>query len=303
MRTVSVCLVLGLLAAAGCGEKPAGLITRLSDEAPASAAAPPPSRIAGVMSPATKQDSADSAPAANQDKNFVRKIIYTAEIDLIVESLEKAERELNRLVAGDKGYVSEMNIQGQPGSSRTGTWKLRVPVDRFDGFLEAAAGLGELENRRINSQEVTEEFYDLEARIKNKKVEEARLLKHLEESTAKLKDTLEVEKEVSRVREEIERMEGRIRLLANLTSLTTVTIVLHERLNYVPPQAPSFTTTIARTFAASVQTLTNTGKAVVLFVVAIGPWLPFLLLALVIALRLTRRAGLRLRARPASSTS
>ena len=80
-----------------------------------------------------------------------------------------------------------------------------------------------------DSQDVTEEYYDVEARIKNKRVEEERLLKHLEQSTGKLEDILKVEKEISRVRGEIERQQGRLQYLDKLSALTTVTITLHER--------------------------------------------------------------------------
>jgi uncharacterized protein DUF4349 len=290
MRSVLCCLVVALAAAAGCSNEAGAPGSPAADEAPA-ALATAPARAETATSEVTKSKSADLGPAAGgEDEAIARKIIYTAEIALIVESLDKAERELSRLVQAGKGYVAQMDIRGQPGSSRTGTWKVRVPVGRFESFLDAVASLGELENRQISSQEVTEEYYDLEARIKNKKVEEARLLKHLEESTGKLKDTLEVEKEVNRVREEVERMEGRIRLLTNLSSLTTITVVLHERLHYVPPRAPSFGTTIARTFETSVQVLIDAGKAVVLFAVAIAPWLPLIALAAWLVWRLSRRA-------------
>jgi tellurite resistance protein len=65
--------------------------------------------------------------------------------------------------------------------------------------------------RSLNSdaQDVTEEFYDVDARLRNKRVEEQRLVEHLKKSTARLQDILAVEREISRVRGEIEQMEGR----------------------------------------------------------------------------------------------
>jgi SAM-dependent methyltransferase len=141
-----------------------------------------------------------------------------------------------RLIPQFGGYLAQAEVTGAPGEPRSGKWKVRVPVARFDAFLEAVVALGELIGRKTDSQDVTEEFYDLEARTKTKKVEEARLLKHLEESTGTLKDTLEVERELGRVRGEIERQEGRRQLLANLADLTTVTISIQERRDYVPPR-------------------------------------------------------------------
>ena len=89
-------------------------------------------------------------------------------------------------------------------------WKIRVPVDQFESFVQKVVALGELERTLRTSQDVTEEYYDIEARIKNKKVEEERLLKHLEKSTGKLEEILAVEREISRVRGEVERLQGRL---------------------------------------------------------------------------------------------
>ena len=127
------------------------------------------------------------------------------------------------------GYLARMEVAGSPGLPRSGRWTARVPGARFEAFLDAVAGLGELVSRKLDSQDVTEEFFDTEARIKAKRVEEARMLKNLEESTGSLKDILEVEHELSRVRGEVEQLEGRLRLLANLTDLTTVTIAIARR--------------------------------------------------------------------------
>ena len=84
------------------------------------------------------------------------------------------------------------------------------------------------------------EYYDLEARIKNKQQEETRLLKHLADSTGKLEDILAVERELTRVRGEIEQMQGRIRYLGNLSALSTVTLNVTEVRNYTPPVHPTF---------------------------------------------------------------
>lgn len=207
-----------------------------------------------------------------------RKIIYTAELEVVVEDLGTSEAELTKLVRQYGGYLAESSVAGTAGSHRSGRWKVRVPVERFDTFVDAVAHLGELQKRATGSQDATEEFYDLEARLKNKHVEEDRLIKHLEETAGELKEILEVERELSRVREEIERMEGRRRLLENLAALTTVTINLFERNDYIPPIAPTFGQQIARTFNGSVEALVSLGKAFVLLAVALAPWLPLLLL-------------------------
>jgi hypothetical protein len=87
-----------------------------------------------------------------------------------------------------------------------------------------------------------------------------------------------VESELGRVREEIERMEGRMRFLTDRVMLTTVTITAREQQNYVPAQAPSFTTDIKQTWTRSFRELQRFGRACALFVVSLAPWLPLLAL-------------------------
>ena len=89
--------------------------------------------------------------------------------------------------------------------------------------------LAELQNRNEDSQEVTAEFYDVQVRIRNKQREEERLLEHLADSTGDLEDILTVEKEIARVRTEVEQLQGRLRVLQDQTSLSTVTLRIHDQ--------------------------------------------------------------------------
>lgn len=288
----------GLLAAIGCGAE-SGMRTEATvsmGDAKSVATPAPAAEFAGMMGASTAR-----APGANTapPKALPRKIIYNSDVSLIVENFDRTASAIAALIKNSGGYLADSDITGSPGSNRRGMWKVRVPVEGFDGFVESVVKLGELVYRKTNSQDVSEEFYDLDARIKNKKIEEGRLVKHLEESTGKLSDILEVEKEISRVREEIERQQGRLNMLANLTSLTTVTIIVEERKDYVPPANPTFAQQIALTFQQSVDNLAEFGKAIVLFVVALAPWLPLILLVALIVWLIARRAARQLnRPRP-----
>lgn len=245
---------------------------------------------------ATSEASKAPTPASQ------RKIIYNANVDLTVEDFARAERALLRLVREHDGYVANSNLQGSPGSQRSGTWEVRVPAERLDRFVEEVVGLGELQARRLSSQDVSREFFDTEARIKNKKAEEQRLVKLLEEAVGKLEEILKVEEQLTRVREEIELMQGRLNQWASLVALSTVTVSIRERQPFAPPApaAPTFGTRVARRFQASLNGLLEFGEGIVLLAVGVAPWLPLILLGALALLAMVRRALPRARPRQAS---
>lgn len=90
--------------------------------------------------------------------------------------------------------------------------------------------------------------------------------------TGKIKDVIEVERELGRVGEEIERMQGWLRYRSNRTELTTVTIAAREERDYVPPQAPTFTGRVATVWNGSIERLQKTGEQLAIAAVAVTPW-------------------------------
>jgi hypothetical protein len=239
-----------------------------------------------------------------QSPAVARKIIYDAKIDLIVESLNGLEPSILDLVKRNGGFLAESDLATQVSTQRTATWRVRVPVDHFDAFVSQVSRLGEVRTSHLGSQDVTEEFYDIEARIRNKQEEEKRLLKHLADSTGKLEDILKVESELTRVRGEVEQMQGRLRFLANRADLSTVTITATELKDYTPPQPVTLAAQIHTTFFGSLEALTTLGKSLLLLVIALVPWLPLIAIGLMVAYRMYRtslKAQVRLLPRAAAT--
>jgi hypothetical protein len=228
-------------------------------------------------------------PAPNTPAGLSRKIIYTANVDLVVEDFSPMPERVGALVKKYDAYVAGSSLTGKAGDSRRATWKIRVPVARFDEFVAAAKELGELVTASTTSQDVSEEYYDVDARIRNKTKEEERLLKLLEERPGKLEDVIAIERELSRVREELERMQGRLRVLADMTSMTTVQLSVSEIRGYEPPQAATFVTRTARALDGSLTALLAAGEAIVIAVVIAAPWLPAFILALALAYYCARK--------------
>jgi len=281
-------LALACLAATGCG--------RNANSAFGTVGGP----IGGHAAPAADAKKGEEKPAEARGHEGAipsRKIIYTTDLRLAVDGFEAAAERLKQLVHERPGaFIARSDVSGSSGSSRSGQWTIRVPVEHQDGLVAELMKLGELQRAALDSKDVTEEYFDVESRIKNKKVEEERLLEHLKRTTAKLEEILAVEREISRVRGEIEQAQGRLNLLANLTALATVTVHIVERVEYVPDTAAGFGTTIGRTFSGSVNSIVAVGKAIILMVVAVVPWLVTLTLFVGLPLWLWRWWGRRLRA-------
>jgi hypothetical protein len=243
----------------------------------------------------------EKVEAPGEPAKTARKIIYDARIEMVVDSLSGTEQAISALVNEHDGFLAESNQSSTTASQRRGTWRVRVPVEQFDAFVTAVARLGEVRENHVGSQDVTEEYIDLEARIRNKREEEKRLIKHLADSTGKLEEILAVEKELSRVRGEVEQMEGRLRVMANRSELSTVTIEALEWKDYKSPAAATFPTQIGRTFFRSVDGLMQFGQALVLIAVALAPWLPFIALVILAVRWIVRPGRTRLQGRPAPS--
>ncbi len=258
-------------------------------------------RAGGEAAP-SKRAGLDKRSLPSEAGSSARRVKYTGYVTLAVKDLDAAQRELVALVERHHGYIAQSDIAGSTGSKRGARWRIRVPVEDFNPFVQAAAGLGIPQRQVTDSEDVTAEYVDLETRVRNKKQQEDTLRGYLKDrrATTELKDILLIEQELARVHTEIEQMEGQLRLLTNLTDLTTVTVSMEEDKDYVPPQAPGFSSRISGTFQDSVHSLAAFGQGCLLASVAIAPWLPLVLFLGFVFWKLAKRARRPLSARPAT---
>ncbi len=224
----------------------------------------------------------DAKNGATDKPSITRQIVYNAQLTLVVESFDGIPARVSQLVQEFGGFIANSNLTGSSGSARSGTWTIRIPVPQYAPFLEKASALGKVSRATTSSREVTEEYYDVEARIRNLQRTGERLLTHLEKSTGKLEEILTIEREIGRVRGEIEQLQGRLRVLQDITSLTTVTLVINEIEKYTPPPAvqavetPTFPMRVASTWKGSVGLLRATGEDIAMILVALAPWMVIL---------------------------
>ncbi len=222
---------------------------------------------------------AEQASQPPADPTAGQKIIYRATLGFQVNDFSVADTRIRKLVQSTGGFIAQYREERPSGEQRGGHWTLRIPVPQFERFVEEAGQLGVCERREITSTSVTEEFVDLEARLKNKQQLETRLLELVAKQTDEIKDVLTVETELGRVREEIERMQGRLRMLTDRVALTTVEISAYERHEYRPPEA-TFAGRIRDTWRNSLDQMRLLGEGIVLVVVALAPWFALVLLLL-----------------------
>jgi len=176
------------------------------------------------------QDSASTTvgPTAN------RKLVRNATAELEVASFEEAVQKITGFAAEDKGYVSTSSSEKQANGKLSGQVVVKVLPDNLDKFLLKLRGLGELKNQALTTEDVTKAYYDTESRMKNARLMEQRLIEILKTKSKDVADLLEVEKELGRVREEIETMQGELKFMDSQVSFATVTIQLSEKNMNVP---------------------------------------------------------------------
>ncbi len=162
-----------------------------------------------------------------------RLILRTGQASIEVDSLEPAMAELRNVVRRTGGFVADASIRSGRDQYRQATLEVKVPSGRFDELTEGLQPIGRLEFVNVSAEDVSEEFVDLTARVANGRRLEERLVELLRTRTGKLQDVLSVVRELARVREEIERLEGRLRYLKTSAQLSTLSVSLHEPLPIV----------------------------------------------------------------------
>ncbi|HXX46401.1 MAG TPA: DUF4349 domain-containing protein [Candidatus Acidoferrales bacterium] len=155
-------------------------------------------------------------------------IAQTASLTIVANNYDDASAALGRLTASEGGYVQKLTSNARTGESRTVSATLRVPAKQLDGFLAELRKLGRVEQESQANDEVTDQYVDLQARLKSARASEQRMLQLLQTRTGKLEDVLDAERELARIRGEIESMEGQRVLLAHRVDYATVEVQLRE---------------------------------------------------------------------------
>lgn len=180
-------------------------------------AQPPATETASAV-PAPAQSSSGSPQGLADD----RQIISQASLDLEVSDVNAAAVQLRGLVQSLGGFIEHVSTSGGPNPEH-GSAVVRVPSDRFLDALDSIERLGKALGQSLGQRDVTGEAIDLEARLKSERSAEESLLKLLERAVS-VSDVLTVERELARVRADIERFQGQLEFLQRSVALATIAV-------------------------------------------------------------------------------
>lgn len=219
---------------------------------------------------AGEKSKSDNQNEEGNETSSQRMVIYNAEMDIRVENYEKARHALEVKAKGYNGYIVHSNSNRYDGEQQSGTMTFRIPQEHFQAFLNDAEGVAvQVNNRLVSGEDVTEEYVDLESRLKSKRAVEARLLEFMKQAQ-KTEDLLKISSDLADVQEEIEQIAGRKKFLENQTAFSTVTIMLQE--NEVPIAKidnDNLNTwqKIKKQFADNINILLAAGSGIIVFLV------------------------------------
>ncbi|WP_226530153.1 DUF4349 domain-containing protein [Metabacillus niabensis] len=181
--------------------------------------------------PTEQKDTETNSQVTNMSD---RMVIYTANLSIQVNSYTDAISSIQHELQTYNGYIVNTNSYSVENELMEGTITVRIPQENFQKFLKTVESEStKVIDESINGQDVTEEYVDLESRLKSKEVVEKRLLEFMEKAE-KTEDLLKISNDLAAVQEEIEQIKGRMNYLDNQVSLATITIHIQESKVNVP---------------------------------------------------------------------
>ncbi len=158
-----------------------------------------------------------------------RKIIYTDNLHLVVKDSKRTVQQIREQVAAAGGYVAKEHTWLDNGQTRA-SMTLRVPLGQFDTFLEQLRQLAlRVDDEQLSTQDVTDRYVDLNARLRNLETTEKELqalLSDVRKRTQRASDVMDVYRELSNVRGQIEQVKGQMQMLEKLTTFTTINVTI-----------------------------------------------------------------------------
>ena len=222
-----------------------------------------------------------------------QKIIKTADLNMNVKNYSTAENEIKAIVFGVGGYVensnSYVNMYRNNFEYKAGRMTVRVPAEHFNEIKSKIASLGKVTNESEKSDNVTGQYYDIQARLTAKLAEEARLLE-LYAKAEKIDEMIQIEDRLSYVRSDIEAYNIRLNNIDRLASFSTLHIWLTETADAeIAPVSENFWQTVKNAFIGSVNGMRKFFEGTVVFLAAVALPLVFIVIIALIMIVFIKR--------------
>ncbi len=308
MAQVSRVLVVAMVAVAlaGCGgAAQSELSTGTTADAYAAATVGPAAEMRAAPAADMAMDAgggttANAVQPAPDQQGFSPMVIKTADIQLEVQDVQRAEQSIRTKVGGLNGYITNLSSSGTDRDMYI-TLSFRVPVDRFDEALDGVSALAnKVLNRQVRGDDVTEEFVDLESRQRTLEGTRDRLLNLLNQTT-KVNDILAVNQTLNDVQAQLDQVQGRKEYLSKSAAFSTVNVTLQP----VPPQVTVEEKVEgwqpAEIASDALAGLIRLLQAILSVLIVIGVWVPVWLPPVLVLVWWQRRQRSRSRT-PASTT-
>jgi hypothetical protein len=218
-----------------------------------------------------------------------RMIIKTGTMNLEVDKYDDMEKKVNDITKKYNGFISGTSSKLNTEGKKQGVITIKVNADKFDVLVAEVSALGKVMNQVINANDVTEQYIDLEARIKTERELEQRLLKLLAEKTARLTDVVEVEQKLASVRQVIESIDGKMRYLKNQSEYSTLTLSVYEPSLLITSSGGGFFYEINQSFKKGLEGFTEVLSGIITAVIAILPLVIFLIILIILAIYIFKK--------------
>jgi uncharacterized protein DUF4349 len=233
-------------------------------------------------------------------QSAVRKpaVIRTATLRIVTKDFDGVRPAVERIVAAAGGFVDQLTATGDAGSARALRGTLRIPSDRLGDVADRLRPLGQVVEDTQGSEDVADQVVDLGARLASARATERRLTELLRNRTGKLSDVLDVERELARVRLDIERLDAETTTIGRRVSYATLHIeIVEERKAGFDPGPLSLASRFRIAAADGLETALESVAWTLVFLLSAGPFLVLWSVVLGTAWLMLRRAlGSRMRA-------
>jgi hypothetical protein len=214
-------------------------------------------------------------------------VARTVALSIVAKDFDAARMSLDAILARHEGYPANLDVATPQGAGRTIQASLRIPAPQLLAAAAELKALGRVESETQNGEEVTQQHADLVARLKNSRETEQRLQDVLRTRTGKVKDVLEVEEEIARVRGEIEQMEAQQQTLEHRVNFATIDLKLAEEYKaQLSSPAPSVGMQLRNSTVNGFRNAFESLLGITLFLAEAGPTLLLWLLILLFPARL-----------------